>query len=153
MNISLDLLKKLREETKSGVSDCRAALEETNGDYEKAKAFLNEKNKEKAKKKEGNAASEGIIASYVHSNNKVGVLIEIRCETDFVAKTDDFKTLAKELTLQIAAMEPKNVEELLKSPYIRDTKQTIGDLVKLTIGKLGENIIVARFTRLALGEE
>ena len=152
MNISLDLLKKLREETSAGVSDCRQALEDANGDYEKAKKLLMERGIEKAKKKEGRQASEGIIASYIHATQKVGVLIELNCETDFVARTDDFKNLAKEISLQVAAMNPKDVKELLSSPYIRDPKLTIEALVKGAIAKLGENISVARFTRMAVGE-
>ena len=113
--------------------------------------MLGERGLEKAAKKEGKETSQGIIASYVHANGKVGVLVELRCETDFVARTDEFKALAHEMTLQIAAMDPKNVEELLKSDYIRDTKLTMQALVKLTIAKLGENITVAKFTRMTLG--
>lgn len=153
MAVLIELLKKLREETKAGVADCRAALEEAGGDYEKAKKIIQERSLEKAKKKEGNETAEGIIASYVHSNGKVGVLVELRCETDFVARTDDFKTLGKEITLQVAAMEPKDVPALLKSEYIRDSKMTIEGLIKSTIAKVGENITVTRFVRLALGEE
>lgn len=152
MNISIDLLKKLREETQAGVADCRKALEDAKGDYEKAKALLLERGLEKASKKEDRETSQGIIESYVHGNGKVGVLVDLRCETDFVARTDEFKKLAHELTLQIAAMSPKDVEELLKSDYIRDTKLTMQALIKQTIAKLGENITVAKFTRMTLGE-
>lgn len=152
MKFSIEQLKKLREETQAGVADCRKALEDANGDFDKAKKLLGERGLEKAAKKEGKETSQGIIASYVHANGKVGVLVELRCETDFVARTDEFKALAHEMTLQIAAMNPKNVEELLKSDYIRDTKLTMQALVKLTISKLGENITVANFTRMTLGE-
>jgi len=152
MNISLDLLKKLREETSAGVSDCRQALEDAQGDYEKAKKLLVERGLEKAKKKEGKETSEGVIASYVHATNKVGVLVDIRCETDFVARTEDFKNLAKEISMQVAAMKPKDVKELLESAYIRDAKQTIESLLKGTIARVGENITIARFTRMELGE-
>jgi elongation factor Ts len=152
MNISLDVLKKLREETSAGVSDCRQALEDANGDYHKAKKLLEERGLEKAKKKEGKETAEGIISSYVHATNKVGVLIELRCETDFVARTDDFKCLAKEISLQIAAMNPKDIQELLHSAYIRNPKQTVEHLIQATIAKVGENITVARFTRMELGE-
>lgn len=153
MAIAIELLKKLREETQAGVADCRKALEDANGDYEKAKTLLAERGLEKAKKKEGKETAEGIIASYVHTTGKVGVLVELRCETDFVARTDDFKALAKEITLQIAAMNPPTVDELLKSAYIRDAKLTITDCIKATIAKVGENITVARFSRLELGHE
>lgn len=153
MNISLDFLKKLREETSAGVSDCRQALEDAKGDYARAKKLLAARGLQKAAKKEGKETSQGIIESYVHATGKVGVLVELRCETDFVARTDDFKTLAHELCLQVAAMNPKNVKELLASVYIRDTNLTIDALVKSTIAKVGENITVARFTRIALGEK
>ncbi len=152
MKISIDDLKKLREETSAGVADCRQALEDAEGNYEKAKKLLTERGLEKAAKKEGKETSQGIVASYVHATGKVGVLVELRCETDFVARTDEFKNLAHELTLQIAAMNPKDVKELLASPYIRDAGQTMEQLVKITIAKVGENITVARFTRMQLGE-
>ena len=151
MDISLDLLKKLRAETSAGVSDCRQALEDAGGDYEKAKKLLMERSVAKAEKKADRETGSGLVESYVHGG-KVGVLIELRCETDFVARTDDFKSLAHELTLQIAAMNPKNVKVFLASEYIRDPKLTIEALIKRTIAKLGENITVARFTRMGLGE-
>jgi len=151
MNFSIDSLKKLREETLAGVSDCKNALEDAGGDYDKAKELLKERGIEKAAKKGDRETAFGMIESYVHGGGKVGVLVELRCETDFVAKNDEFKKLSHELALQIAAMEPKNVEELLKSPYIRDAKMTMQDLVKLAIGKIGENITVSQFTRMELG--
>lgn len=152
MNVSLDEIKKLREETQAGVSDCRQALEDAKGDYAKAKKLIAERGLEKAAKKEGKETSQGIIESYVHATGKVGVLVELRCETDFVARTDEFKKLAHELTLQIAAMNPKDVKSLLKSEYIRDPSQTITEFMKGTIAKLGENITIAGFTRMQLGE-
>jgi elongation factor Ts len=151
MNISLDLLKKLREETQAGVSDCRQALEDAGGDYAKAKKLLEATMKEKAAKKEGKETSQGLVESYVHSS-KVGVLVTLLCETDFVARTDDFKNLAHEVALQVAAMDPKDTKALLASAYIRDASQTIGDLIKTAIAKLGENITVGKFVRIALGE-
>lgn len=149
MNISLDLLKKLRNDTQAGVSDCRQALEDAKGNYDKAKKLLLERGIEKAARKEGKETPQGIVESYVHQG-KVGVLIEIRCETDFVARTDEFKSLAHEIALQVCSMDPKNVKELLDEPYIRDPKLTIAGLVKQTVAKVGENITVTRFTRLAL---
>jgi len=150
MNISLDELKRLRQETGAGVSDCRLALEDAGGNYEKAKKIVTQRELEKAVKKEGKETGAGIIESYVHATGKVGVLVELRCETDFVARTDDFRHLAHEIALQVAAMNPKNVKELLKSAYIRDESQTIIILVKQTIAKVGENITIARFSRLEL---
>lgn len=151
MNISLELLKKLREETSAGVADCRQALEDAKGDYDKAKKLLADRGLEKAAKKEGKETSEGLVEAYVHQG-KVGVLVELRCETDFVARTDDFKNLAHELALQVCSMNPKNVKELLKTAYIRDASLTIDALIKLTIAKLGENITVVRFERVELGK-
>lgn len=151
MQIKIEDLKKLREETSAGVSDCRQALEDAGGDYQKAKQLLMERGIEKAAKKADRDTASGLIESYVHGG-KVGVLVEMRCETDFVARTDDFKHLAHEVALQIAAMNPKNVKVLLSSPYIRDPKLTIEQLVKQTIAKLGENITIGQMTRVVLGE-
>lgn len=151
MEISLDQLKKLRAETSAGVSDCRQALEDARGDYEKAKKILLERGVEKAAKKANRDTGSGLMESYVHAG-KVGVLVEVKCETDFVAKTDDFKILAHEIALQIAAMSPKDTKALLESPYIRDGQKTMESLVKETIAKLGENITIGKFTRLVLGE-
>jgi elongation factor Ts len=148
MNISLDLLKKLRADTSAGVSDCRQALEDAAGDYAKAKKLLIERGVEKAAKKADRATGAGIIESYVHGNGAVGVLLELRCETDFVARTEHFKTLAHELCLQIAAMDPKDNKALLKGEYIRDPKLTVESLVKQTIAKVGENITLGRFSRI-----
>jgi len=152
MNISLDQLKKLRIETSAGVSDCRQALEDAQGNVEKARKLLVERGLKKAAKKEGKATKEGIIESYIHANGKVGVLVQLSCETDFVARNDEFKKLAHEIALQIAAMNPKDVKELLNGPYIRDAQLTIEMLVKTTIAKVGENITISRFFRLALEE-
>ncbi len=152
MEVSIDLLKKLRQETSAGIADCRTALEDAKGDYEKARKLIIERGLEKASKKEGKETSQGVIASYVHQTGKVGVLVELRCETDFVARTDEFKALAHEITLQVASMNPEKVEDLLKSPYIRDPKVSISDLIKQTVAKVGENITVAKFTRMQLGE-
>lgn len=151
MTISLETLKKLRSETAAGVSDCRQALEDSDGNYDKAKKLLLERGLEKAAKKEGKETSQGVVEAYVHQG-KVGVLVEVRCETDFVARTDEYKNLSHEIALQVCSMNPKNVDELLKEPYIRDPKLTIADLVKQTVAKVGENITVAKFTRIALGE-
>lgn len=152
-NIDLETLKKLRNESQASISDCRRALEESNGDYDKALAWLRKRGMEKADKKGDRATSQGLVESYIHQTGKVGALVELLCETDFVARTDEFKQLAKEISMQVAAMNPKNVEALLKQEYIRDTSKTIQDLVKETIGKLGENIVVKRISRIAIGKE
>ncbi len=152
MKFSLDTLKKLREETQISVADCKRALDEANGDYTKACDLLKSWGIEKADKKGDRETAFGIIESYAHATGKVGVLVEVHCETDFVEKNEEFKKLSHELALQIAAMNPKNVEELLQSPYIRDGKTTIQDLIKQAITKIGENITVVQFTRMQFGE-
>lgn len=148
--INLELLKKLRDETAASVSDCRQALEEVDGDYVKALAWIKKHSVSKADKKKNRETSEGIIESYIHGNGKVGVLLELFCETDFVAKTDEFKHLAHELAMQIAAMDPNDVATLQKQEYIRDSSLTVGDFVSGVIGKLGENITIGRFARFAM---
>lgn len=150
--IDLQALKKLRLETSASVSDCRRALEESEGDYKKALAWLKKRALAIAEKKSDRTTGQGIIEAYIHAGGKVGVLVELLCETDFVARTDEFKQLAKEIGMQIAAMNPENVDSLLKQEYIRDASQTMQELVKGVIGKLGENITVKRFQRFAIGE-
>ena len=149
--MSVNDIKKLREQTGAGIADCRQALEESGGDMEKAKVWLERKGLDKASSKVGREVKTGVVDVYSHSG-KVGVLVELLCETDFVARTDDFKSLAHELALQIASMNPSSVEELLAQEYIRDDAQTVDQLIKSVSGKLGENIQVGRFERVALGE-
>ncbi len=149
-NIDLQLLKKLRQETSASIADCRRALEESDGKYDKALDWIKKRATEIAAKKSDRATSEGIIESYIHQGGKVGVLVELLCETDFVAKTDEFKNLAREIGMQAAAMNPVDVDSLLKQDYIRDGSQTIEQLVKGAIGKLGENITVKRFVRFEI---
>lgn len=148
--ITIDQIKKLREKTGAGVMECRKALGETKGDEKKATDLLKKWGVEKAQKKSDRATKAGMIDSYVHAGGKVGVMLEIQCETDFVARTQDFKNLSHELCLQIASMDPQDVKALLKQEYIRDPSLTVEVLVKQVIGKLGENIAVARFTRFEL---
>ena len=150
MAVDIQLLKKLREETGISVSECRSALEETNGDYQKALKLLNEKAAEKAAKKADRETGEGLIEAYIHGNGKVGVLVQILCETDFVARTDEFKHLAHEVAMQVAAMQPKDVEELLSQEYIKDPSKTIEQMVKEAIQKTGENIKIKQFVRYEL---
>lgn len=152
VQIDLQLLKKLRLETSASIADCRRALEESDGDYKKALEWIKKRATEIASKKADRKTGEGIIESYIHQGGTVGVLVELLCETDFVAKTDEFKHLAKEIGMQIAAMNPKNVESLLVQEYIRDSSQTIENVIKSAIGKLGENISIKRFTRFEIGE-
>lgn len=151
MTISVDQIKKLREETGAGIADCRQALEESKGDMEKAKEWLKKNGLDKAASKGDREVKSGLVEVYSHAG-RVGVLVELLCETDFVARTDDFKNLAHELALQIASMNPSSVETLLSQEYIRDTSQTIDQFLKAVIAKLGENIQIGRFERIALGE-
>lgn len=145
-------IKKLRAKTKAGVMDCHQALEASGGDMKKAEGWLRKKGVELASKKAGRETKQGIIEVYTHNDGKIVGLIELLCETDFVARTDEFKQLAHELAMQVAAMNPKNLKELLRQPWIRDEKKTIDSLVKETIGKTGENIVVKRIARFELGE-
>jgi len=152
MAADIEIIKQIREETKAGVMDVQRALAEANGDVEKAKEIIRQKGLARAEKKSDREVKSGFIYAYIHSNQKVGVLIELNCETDFVAKNDDFVTLAKEIGMQVAAMNATSVEDLLSQPYIRDPKQTMEDVIKSTIGKFGENITLRRFVRYELGE-
>jgi elongation factor Ts len=196
MEIAATAVKELREKTGAGLMDCKKALAETQGDFEKAVVWLREKGVAQAAKRSGRAANQGVIGSYVHSG-KVGVLVEVNCETDFVGKTDDFQALAKELAMQVAASAPRYVtrEEipapeidqersiylaeakqsgkpeavqqkiaegkvesyykqvcLMDQPYIREPKKSVKQYVTEVAAKLGENVVVRRFTRLQLGE-
>jgi elongation factor Ts len=189
-------VKRLREQTGAGIMDCKRALEGTGGDYEKAVLWLREKGLSTAAKKAGRVAREGIVASYIHHGSRLGVLLELNCETDFVARTDDFQQLARDIAMQIAGMAPlyvgredvpaELVEEqkrlfaidaerdgrpadripmivegklnkwyesvcLLEQPY-RDTDRKIADLITEKVALLGENIRVARFSRMGVGE-
>lgn len=152
MNISVDLIKKLREKTGAGIADVRRALEESGGDEKKAEELLKSWGIDKAAAKADRAAGQGLVETYTHSGGRVGSMVEIACETDFVARTDEFRNLAHEITMQVSAMNPKDVEELLAQEYIRDGSKTIGDLVKEAVAKLGENIVIKRFMRFELGQ-
>jgi len=148
----IELLKKLRNETLVSIADCRKALDESKNDYKKALDILRKSGLEKAAKKADRATPQGIIESYIHQNGRVGALVEVSCETDFVARTDVFKNLVHEVCMQVAAMDPKDVKALLKQEYIKDSSRTMEDLVKEVIAKLGENIVLKRFQRFEVGE-
>src|ERR1035437_1941033 len=146
----IKLLKQLREETSASIADVKTALEETNGDYKKASGWLKKHGIEKAEKKADRETSQGLVESYIHQNGKVGALVEVLCETDFVARTDEFKNLCHEVAMQVAAMNAKDVATLFKQDYIRDGSFTIESLVKSTIGKLVENIVIKSFQRIEI---
>ncbi|HSD93842.1 MAG TPA: translation elongation factor Ts [Syntrophales bacterium] len=196
MEISADIVKDLRVKTGAGIMDCKEALKVAGGNFEKAIDFLREKGLSAATKKSSRATKDGLVTSYIHMGGKVGVMIEVNCETDFVAKTEDFKTLTRDLAMHVAAMNPlyvkpedvpeaalqrekdiyrkqviaegkpekiadkivegklkKYYEEvcLVKQKFIKDTNQTVEDLIKAAIAKTGENILVKRFVRYQLG--
>ncbi len=167
MAITVDDIKALRQITGAGVMDSKRALEEASGDIKKAEELLREQGIASAAKKANRATNQGIVESYIHSGGRIGAIVEVNCETDFVARTDEFKDLAHNLAMQIAAMSPSYVDEsavpedetveaaqdcLLQQPFIRDPAKTVQDLVNETVGKLGENVRVRRFTRFSLGE-
>ena len=152
MTISIEDIKKLREQTGAGVLECRKALEMFDGDQAKALEELKKKGLEVADKKKERETKQGIIEAYSHNGGTVVSIVELLCETDFVARNEDFKYLAHELALQVAAMNPTNIEELVKQPYIRDASKTIDDLVKEVIAKIRENIQIGRIARYELGE-
>lgn len=149
-SVDIQLLKKLRDETSVSVSECRQALEDTNGNYDEALKLVKSKAAEKAAKKADRETGEGLVEAYIHGNGKVGAIVEILCETDFVARTDEFKHLAHEVAMQVAAMNPTDVAELLSQEYIKDSSKTIEQMVKEAIQKTGENIKIKQFTRFAL---
>ncbi len=166
--IKTEDVKKLRETTGAGVMDCKEALAKSSGDFNKAMAILKEKGLKIAEKKAARTAKAGLISSYVHHDSRIGVLVEVNCETDFVARTDDFQKLCRDLALQVASASPKYLKRedapkdlpedeikyhcLFEQAFIKDPALTIKDIVTQVIAKTGENIIVRRFVRYQLGE-
>ncbi|MEK7579635.1 MAG: elongation factor Ts [Patescibacteria group bacterium] len=138
----IDSIKKLREQTGLSVLDIKNALEAAAGDEEKAMDILISRGHEIAEKKSARTAKEGVVESYIHSNRKVGAIIVLHCETDFVAKSPEFRELAHNLAMQVASMKPKTVDELLEQVFIKDQSLTIKQLLEKYIAKLGENIKV-----------
>jgi elongation factor Ts len=160
------MIKELRQKTGAGVMDCKKALTDAGGNFDKACEIITEKGLAIAKKKSDRAAEQGVIECYIHTGNHLGVMAEINCETDFVARTPEFKELAHNIALQISAMSPLYVSQedipagedadpqavcLLTQPYIKDPSKTIQDIITETVAKTGENIKVRRFIRFELG--
>jgi len=145
----IDQIKQIREETAASVSDCKKAIEEAKGDLKAAKEILKKWGKDFAGKRTAKETCQGLIESYIHPNKKIGVLLELNCETDFVAKSQDFKDLAHELCLQIAALGDED-SPILEQAWVKDMTKTVKDLVDGYIAKLGENIVIKRFARYAL---
>jgi len=148
--VSVDQIKKLREETSAGVMEIKRALEDAGGDFEQAKKLLQKRGVARAAKKSGREAAEGLVAAYIHTNGKIGVMVEVFCETDFVARTEDFQNLTHELAMQVAATDPEGVDELLAQEYIREPAKTVQDMVNEVIAKVGENIRIGRIVRFKI---
>jgi len=191
-----DAIKKLREKTAAGIMDCKKALKEASGDIEKAIEILRKKGIKLASEKSSRVAKDGRVESYIHMNGKIGVLVEVNCETDFVARNEEFKKFTKDISMQIAAAKPKYIKRedvpgralekekeilaasikgkpkqaldkilagklekfyeeacLLDQPFVKDPKIKVKDLLQAFIAKIGENIVIRRFSRYQLGEE
>ena len=166
MKISTEMVKELRSQSGAGIMECRNVLLEVKGDVEKALQILKEKGLIKAEKKAKRVTAEGLVEAYIHIGGRIGAMVEVNCETDFVARTDEFKELAHNVAMQIAALSPQFITKeevpeeaeieaetacLLLQPYIRDPSKTVQDLIVETIAKVGENIKVSRFARFELG--
>ncbi|MCW1949011.1 MAG: translation elongation factor Ts [Candidatus Shapirobacteria bacterium] len=149
-NKIIELVKKIRNETGLGIMEIKAALEEAEGDEKKAKEILKAKGLKKAETKTERETHQGRVATYTHSTGKIGVMVELLCETDFVAKHEDFVELTKDICLQIAAMNPENVDELLKQEFIKDGSTTIEEKIKGLVVKFGENMKLTRFARFEI---
>lgn len=143
---------KLRAETGAGVMESKKALQDAGDDYEKAKELIKERGLAKAAKKSDREANQGVIESYIHGGGRIGALVELASETDFVARGQEFKELARSIAMQVAAMEPADVDELLKQDYIKEPGKTIGELVTKLAASTGENVQVRRIARFELGK-
>ncbi len=174
MTASVDAIKQLRDLTSCGVIECKNALEKAGGNMDKAKEILQQRGMEMAAKKGDRVTKEGRIEAYVHMGNKIAVLLEVNCETDFVGRNEDFMKFTKDVAMHIAAMNPKYVAEkdvpadvltsaadkkaflvevcLLNQPFVREPSKTIGEYLNATIAKIGENIVIGRFIRYKVGE-
>jgi elongation factor Ts len=148
--LNIEDIKKLREETGAGVMEVKQALENFEGDFQRAKAELTKKFAAKAAKKADRTAGDGLVSAYTHATGKVGGMILLACETDFVAKTDDFQKLSHEIAMQVCTEEFDTLEELLNSEYIRDTSKKISDLINEVTAKVGEKIELKKFTRFSI---
>ena len=150
--VTVELIKELRERTGVGMSDCKNALVESNGDLDAAIDILRKKGIAKAAKRAGKIAAEGAVGSYIHGAGKIGVLVEVNCETDFVAKNPEFGTLARDIAMQVASMNPTDVAELLEQDFIKDPSMTIEGYLKSVSGKIGEKFVIQRFVRYEVGK-
>ena len=167
MDIAIEQIKALRELAGAGIMECKKALEEAEGDVSKAEQILRDRGIVKVESKAGRETREGVVDAYIHSGSRIGAMVEVNCETDFVSRTPEFKELAHHLTMQVAAMapeyvdrsevpedDPRNPEEtcLLQQPFIKDPTKVVHDLVTDLAARMGENIRVRKIARFALGE-
>ena len=174
MKVSLDAIKRLREKTSAAIKDVRSALESAGGDEAKALELLRQRGAQIAEKRQGRATGQGRgqgrVDSYVHHDGRLGALVEVHCETDFVARTEEFIQFCRDVAMQVAAMSPRYVQPenvpsdekmsaeelkavcLLEQPFVKDQQITVGDLLKTLIAKTGESVVVRRFVRFAIGE-
>jgi elongation factor Ts len=168
LKIPLDSVKELREQSGAGIMQCQNALSEAQGDMEKAHQLLKEQGLLKAKEKAERTTTQGLVEAYIHTGGRVGAMVELNCETDFVARTNEFKELAHHLAMQVAAMDPRFISEeevspgsdlepqtacLLLQPYIKEPDKLVQDVITETIAKVGENIRLSRFARFELGDQ
>ena len=167
MEVTVELVRTLRERTGAGVMECKNALVANQGDIEKAAETLRLEGFAQVAKRSDRVTNQGLVEAYVHTGGRVGAMLELGCETDFVARTAEFKELANDIAMQVAAMGPVYVDEsdiedgddrpaaqvsLLRQPFIKDNSSSVGEVIQEIAAKLGENVRVLRFTRLALGE-
>jgi|TARA_Y100000031_G_C8122521_1_gene338921 elongation factor Ts len=167
LEVTVDLIRTLREQTGAGIMECKQALLASEGDLAKATWALREKGFSQVAKRSGRATNQGLVDAYVHTGGRVGAMVELGCETDFVARTDEFRDLAHNIAMQVVAMAPAYLDEseiaaddnrpvaqvsLLQQPFIKDNSSSVGEVVQELAAKMGENVRVLRFTRLALGE-
>ena len=167
MAVTVEQIRALRELTGAGIMECKEALEKSGGDQQKAADLLREKGFAQAAKRASRATTEGLIEAYIHTGGRVGALVELGCETDFVARTPEFRQLAHDIAMQVAAMSPSYVNQdeivdgdsrppaqvtLLQQPFIKDNSRLVGEVVQELAAKVGENVKVVRFSRLALEE-
>ncbi len=167
MPATVEQIKALRELTGAGVMECKEVLEQTGGNQDQAVAVLREKGFAQAAKRSGRETTEGVVEAYIHTGGRVGALVELGCETDFVARTPEFRELAHNVAMQVAAMDPTYVSAsdisgddsrppeqvtLMLQPFIKETSKQVGDIVQELAAKVGENVRVIRFSRLAVEE-
>ena len=167
MEVTTELVKALRDQSGAGIMDSKRALESADGDIDKAQEILRKQGIGAAAKKSSRATNEGLVEAYIHSGGRVGAIVEVNCETDFVARTPDFKSLAHDVAMQVAAMAPLYIDRadipegedadpqqacLMEQSFIKDPPKTVRDIVSETVAKVGENVRIRRFARFSLGE-